>query len=111
MKLIRKTIKVDEHNRNVIVDLLANYTVAFLADIPKNAIVTGIIIDGLHLKSVRNIDKGVYVDFYRDDYYDDKRVAAIYHYTFDDDALANLAKSYMLDSFVVEYVETATAEV
>lgn len=108
INLIRKTITGVE---NIVVDQLGNNTVAFLADIPKNAMVTGVLVDGLHLKSVKNIEDEVTVDFYRDDVYNGKRVVAVYRYTHDNNALANLAKSFMLDSFVVEYIETAIAEV
>ena len=109
--LIRKTITNDEHNFNVVCDQFGNNTVAFLADIPKNAIVTGVLVDGLHLKSVKNIEDCTSVDYFRDDFYDGKRVVAVYCYTYDNNALANLAKSFMLNSFVVEYIESAIAEV
>lgn len=108
--LKRKEIKVDEHNPNIVVDQFGYNTLAFLADIPKNAMVTGILVDGLHLKSARNIENEVTVDFYRDDVYDGKRVVAVYRYTYDNNGLANLAKSFKPFSFVVEYIETAIAE-
>lgn len=111
INLIRKTITNDERNFNVVCDQFGNNSIAFLADIPKNAIVTGVLVDGLHLKSVKNIEDEVTVDFYRDDVYDGKRIVAVYRYTYDNNALANLAKAFMLTEFVVEYIETAVAEV
>lgn len=111
INLIRKTVVVDENNHNIIIDQFGNNTVAFLADVPKNAIVTGVLVDGLHLKSVKNIEDLVAVDFFRDDVYEGKRVVAVYCYTYDNNALANRVKAFMLNSFVVEYIETAIAEV
>lgn len=111
ISLIRKTIPNNEHNINVVCDQFGNNSVAFLADIPKNALVTGILVDSLHLKSAKNIEDEATVDFYRDDVYEGKRVVAVYRYTYDNNALANRAKQLMLESFVVEYVETAIAEI
>ena len=107
INLIRKTITGVE---NVVVDLYGNNSITFVADIPKNALVTGVLVDGLHLKSAKNIEDSVSVDYYRDDVYNGKRVVAVYRYTFDNDVLANKAKAYMLGNFVVEYIETAVAE-
>jgi hypothetical protein len=111
INLIRKTIPNNEHNINVVCDQFGNNTVAFLADIPKNALVTGVLVDGLHIKSAKNIADEVTVDYYRDDVYEGKRVVAVLHSAYDGNEIIDATRNLAINGFVVEYVETAIAEV
>ena len=106
--LFRKTITGVE---NVIVDQLGNNTVAFLADIPKNALVTSVLIAGRHIKQAYNPAINVSVEFPRDEDYNGKRVAAVLHSAFDGHKIVDSARAFKIESFVVEYIETAVAEV
>lgn len=111
INLIRKTIEVNEHDVNVVCDQFGNNTVAFLADIPKNALVTSVLINGKHLKTSRNPANEVTVEYPRDDYYEGKRVVAVLHSVYDGNEIIDAAKALEIKYYVVEYVETAIAEV
>ena len=108
INLIRKTITGVE---NVVYDQFGNNTVAFLADIPKNALVTSVLVNGKHLKTSRNPANEVTVEYPRKDYYDDKRIVAVLYSVYDGNEIVDAAKLLSIGSFVVEYVETAIAEV
>ena len=111
INLIRKTIKVDEHNFNIVTDQFGNNTVAFLADIPKNALVTSVLVNGKHLKTSMNPANEVTVEYPRKDYYDDKRIVAVLYSVYDGNEIIDAAKAFAIKDFVVEYIETAIAEV
>lgn len=108
INLIRKTITGVE---NVVCDQFGNNTVAFLADIPKNALVTSVIANGRHLKRASNLAEKVEVEYPRFELYEDKRVVAVLHSEYDGNSVVDAAKNTAIESFVVEYVETAIAEV
>lgn len=111
INLIRKTIEVNETEMNIVVDQFGNNTVAFLADIPKNALVTSVLVNGGHLKTSRNPANEVTVEYPRDDYYEGKRVVAVLHSVYDGNKIVDAAKLLGIENFVVEYVETAIAEI
>lgn len=106
--LIRKTITGVE---NVVVAQFGSSTVAFLADIPKNAVVTSVIVNGNHLNDYAAREYGVTVEYPRELYAEDKRVVAVLRSIYDANSIIDAALSYTIESFVVEYVETAIAEV
>lgn len=111
INLIRKTITNDEHNINVVCDQFGNNTVAFLADIPKNALVTSVIVDGAHLVDYATAEDGVTVEYPRAVAAEGKRVVARIRSEYDGNKVVDAARLLAIDSFVVEYVETAIAEV
>jgi hypothetical protein len=111
INLIRKTIPNNEHNINVVCDHFGYNTVAFLGDIPKNAFVTSVLVNDKHLKTSFNPSAEVIVEYPRKDYYDDKRVVAVFHSVYDGHPIVDAARNLAINSFVVEYVETAIAEV
>lgn len=106
--LFRKTITGVE---NVIVDTYGNNTVAFLAALPKNAVVTGVIVNGEYLKDYAAVEVGVTVEYPRAVYAEGIRVAAVLRSVYDGNAIVDAAKNTAIESFVVEYIETAVAEV
>lgn len=106
--LIRKTITGVE---NVIVDTYGNNTVAFLADLPKNAVVTGVIVNGEHIKDYAAVEVGVTVEYPRAVYAESRKVAAVLRSAYDGNSVVDAARAYAIESFVVEYIETAVAEV
>lgn len=110
INLIRETIEVNETEMNIVVDQFGNNTVAFLADIPKNALVTSVLVNGKHLKTSTNPANEVTVEYPRKDYYDNKRVVAVLYSVYDGNPIVDAAKLLAIDSFVVEYVKTAIAE-
>ncbi len=110
INLIRETIEANETEMNIVVDQFGNNTVAFLADIPKNALVTSVLVNGKHLKTSMNPANEVTVEYPRDDYYEGKRVVAVLHSVYDGNKIVDAAKLLAIDSFVVEFVETAIAE-
>ena len=111
MKLNRKEIIVNELCTNLVLDYYGYNTLAFLADIPKSALVTSVLVDGKHLKSAFNPSAEVTVEYPRDEYYEGKRVVAVLHSVYDGNKLVDAARSFALGCFTVEYVETAIAEV
>lgn len=109
----RKEIRANSEYMNVIVDQHANGSVAFLADLPKNAIVTGVYVNGKSLEDYRldaeygRITRTIYP---RTESFDGHRVVGII--TCDNaggDVYAK-AVSWSVESFVVEYIETAVSE-
>lgn len=114
INLIRKSIVVDENNMNIVIDQHGYNTLAFLADfsdIPKNALVTSVIVNGKHLKRASNLAEKVEVEYPRFELYEDKRVVAALHSEYDGNPLVDAARALAIKSFVVEYLETAIAEV
>lgn len=111
INLIRKEIIVDEKEIHIVVDQFGNNTAAFLADIPKNALVTSVLVNGKHLKTSTNPASEVTVEYPRKDYYEGKRVAAVLYSVYDGNPIVDAAKLNAIESFVVEYVMTAIAEV
>lgn len=107
----RETIIANEPDMNIIIDEFGNNSVAFLADIPKNAVVTGVLVNGKHLKSAKNVANEVTVDFFRDDYYDGKRVAAVLRSVYDGNEIVDAAKAFAIEKFEVEYFTVAIAEI
>ena len=104
----RKTIVGAE---NVVYDQFGNNTVAFLADLPKNAIVTSVLVNGKHLKTADNLAKEVTVDYYRTDEYFGKRVAALLYSVYDGNEIVDAVKAFAINEFEVEYIEVAIAEI
>ncbi len=111
INLIRKPIKVNETEMNIVVDQFGNNTVAFLADIPKNALVTSVLVNGEHLKRSSNLVEKVTVEYPRFEPYKNMRVVAMLYSEYDGNKIVDAAKLLAIDSFVVEYIETAVAEV
>lgn len=111
--LIRETIIVDEKDIHIVVDQFGNNTVAFLADLPKNALVTSVLVDGKHLKNANNLAAAVTVDYFRGDgeTYDGKTVAAVLYSEYDGNEIVDAARAFAIESFVVEYIKTAIVEI
>lgn len=109
--LIRETILVDEQDIYYVVDHYGNNSVAFLADVPKNALITSVLVDGKHLKTAKNPAEKVIVEYPRDEYYEGKRVVAALYSEYDGNAIVDAAKAFAIENFVVEYIGTAIAEV
>jgi hypothetical protein len=96
-------------NENVVCELYDDTTsVAFLADLPRDAVVDSVIVNGEHLadRELTESTKDVRVDFPRGLYLGDKRVAAVLRSSGGSD-LEVLAKQYLIESFDVEYHEIA----
>ena len=108
INLIRKTITGAE---NVVVDQFGSSTVAFFANLPKNALITSVIVNGEHLNDYAAREYGVTVEYPRELYAEDKRVVAVLRSIYDANPIINAALSYTIESFVVEYILTAIAEV
>ena len=112
INLTRKEIIVNEEKINIVTNDHYGYnTVAFLADVPKNALVTSVLVDGKHLKTAKNPAEKVTVEYPRDEYYEGKRVVAVLHAEYDGNKIVDAAKMLAIKSFVVEYIGTAIAEV
>ena len=112
INLTRKEIIVDDKETHIVTNDHYGYnTVAFLADLPKNALVTSVLVDGKHLKNAKNPAEKVTVEYPRDDYYEGKRVVAVLHSEYDGNKIVDAAKMLAINSFVVEYIGTAVAEV
>ena len=106
----RKIIKVDEHNVNIIVDYFGNNTAAFIADLPKNAIVTDVVVNGKSIVSPLNPVNEVTVVFPPNEEYEDKTVAAVLHSVYDGNAIIDAAKALDIKNFEVKYLEVAIVE-
>lgn len=110
----RKEIKSYAENMNIVIDQFGNGSVAFLANIPKNAIVTGVFVDGKSLEDYlldKEYGRMMRTIYPRTESFDGHRVVGII--TCDNaggDVYAK-AVSWSIESFVVEYIETAFAEV
>lgn len=112
---IRKTITGSE---NVVYDVFGNNTVAFLADLPKNAIVINVIVTGEKNgeKFVRNLvvphelAEDVRVSFYHNTEYCGKTVAAVLHSVYDGNEIVDAAKMLAIEEFTVEYIAAAIVE-
>lgn len=109
--LYREKIKANEHYMNIVVDQFGNNTVAFLADIPKNAVVTSVLVNGKHLKNAKNHADAVTVDYVRDEYYDGKRIVAVLHSVYDGNEIVDAARNFAINEFEVEYATIAYAPV
>ena len=112
----RKEIKANEDSYNVISSVFGNGSVAFLADIPKGSIVTGVFVNGKSLEDYclaeyRNDGKGCSTYYPRGEAYEGQTVAAVYVDETCGDELYSLVFSGGIESFVVEYIETAVSEV
>lgn len=110
----RKEIRANSEYMNVIVDQHANGSVAFLADLPKNAIVTGVYVNGKSLEDYRldaeygRIMRTIYP---RTESFDGHRVVGIIICDNCGGEVYMSAQSFGIENFVVEYIETAVAEV
>lgn len=112
INLTRKEIIVDEKEIHIVTNDHFGYnTVAFLADIPKNALVTSVLVNGKHLKTAKNPEEKVIVEYPRGDYYEGKRIVAVLHSEYDGNKIVDAAKMLAIKSFVVEFIGTAIAEV
>lgn len=115
MKIIvtRKEIKANAEYLNTVCDAYAGGSVAFLADIPKNAIVTGVYINGKSLEDYSiepDYISWVHTAYPRNEMFEGHRVAAVISYVNGGGTVYDLAISYTIDSFVVEYIDVAIAE-
>jgi hypothetical protein len=101
---MKKTIKGVE---NIIGDRLGVNTVAFLADLPVNAIVDGIKVNGVWVSDMILDPNPMLVTYPRTAAEDGKRIAAFIRYFYDGGALYNEAMAYMIEEFEVYYHEEA----
>ena len=115
INVIRKTITGAE---NVPYDVFGNNTVAFLADLPKNAIVVNVVVTGEKNdeKFVRNLvlphelAEDVRVSFPPNTEYCGKTVAAVLHSVYDGNEIVDAAKQFAIEEFTVEYIAAAIVE-
>lgn len=110
----RKETKVIGECVHVVQGWPFNGSVTFLADLPKNALVTGVVVKGKHLEDMLldpNCGDTLRVTYPKDTMFDNHRVAAVYD---DPNCVSDLYNELfagVIDSFVVEYIETAVSEV
>ena len=110
--LIREKIIVDEKDIYIVTNDHFGYnTVAFLANIPKNALVTSVLVNDKHLKTTKNPAEKVSVEYPRDEYYEGKKVAAVLQSEYDGNEIVDAARNLAINSFVVEYIKTAIFEI
>lgn len=102
----KKTIKGVE---NVIGDRFGADTVAFLADLPTNAVVDGVKVNGVWLDDMITDPIPMIVTYPRTVVEDGKRIAAFIRYMYNGGALYNEAVAYMIEEFEVYYHEEAIA--
>ena len=107
----RKEFKANEEIFNIVPELFGNGSVAFLADIPKNAIVTGVFVKDKSLEDYSLNVEGVSTIYPRNEKFEEQRVVAVSTSEHCIGELYSLAVSHSIESFVVEYIETAIAEV
>jgi hypothetical protein len=111
----RKEIKVcDDQGVNVFLGQHFNGGVTFLADIPKNAVVMGVVVNGKHLEDYRldtEFGPTLSIIYPKDELLEGRRVAAVYVDETCSSDLYNGIFSGEIESFVVEYIETAVANV
>lgn len=115
MKVIvnRKKLVANEEVYNVMPDVLANGSVAFLADLPKGAIVTSVIVNGKSLEDYLFDDEYGYmmrVIYPKTMEFEGHRVIAMFMSPNAGELYHN-AVAHMIEEFTVEYVETAISEV
>lgn len=111
----RKEIKSNEELYNIIPEVLGVGTVTFLADIPKNAIVTGVFVNG---KSIEDYCFAEYrnngykeISLYpRNEMFEGHPIVAVYIDETCSGELYGLATSGSIESFVVEYIDVAIVE-
>jgi hypothetical protein len=112
---IRKEIIANEEFLNIIIELNGVGSVTFLADLPKNAIVTGLFVNGkslanYRLEASRNDGRKDEIHYPRNGIFEGHNVAAVYVDESCGGELYGLATSGDIKSFVVEYIETAIVE-
>ncbi len=97
---------------NVKCDLYGSNTVAFLADLPRDAVVDSVLVNGKHLSDleVEESDRGVSVRFPRDLYVDGKRIAAVLRSNGGCE-IEDLAVAYLIECFEVEFHEVAVTRI
>lgn len=111
----RKEIKANEELYNVIPEVLGVGTVTFVADIPKNAIVTGVFVND---KSIENYRFAEYrnngikdiVIYPRNEMFEGYPIVAVYVDETCGGELYGLATSDSIKSFIVEYTDVAINE-
>lgn len=111
-----KTMVADEAICNAFTGMHGNGSVTFLANLPKNAIVVDVLVNGKSIENYRlaeyrnngNKDTVIYP---RNEMFEGTPVAAVYVDETCGGELYNLAFSGSIESLVVEYIETAIAEV
>jgi hypothetical protein len=112
-----KTMVADEAICCAFTGMNGNGSVTFLADIPKNAIVVDVLVNGKSLESYRLAEyrnNGIKDDviYPTDDVFEERKVVAVYiDETCGSGELYNLVFSGEAKSLAVKYIETATAEV
>ena len=109
-----KEIKANEAVYSVVPEVLGVGTVTFLADIPKGAIVTGVFVNGKSLEdfrfeAYRLNGEGRATIYPRSEELEGHKVVAVFVSENCGGELYALAVSGGIKSFVVEYIETATA--
>ena len=109
-----KEIKANKEYRNIIVDEFGCGSVAFLADLPKDAIVTGVKVKGKYLDDhLLDPDYGhlMRLSYHREKEFEGHRVAAVFTCENCGGEVYEAAALHDIDSFVVEFVEVAVSRV
>ena len=105
----KKKITGLENIRNT--DIYGNNTVAFCADIPANAVVDSVIVNGIHLNDYAATEIGVTVEFPRAVFAEGERVVAVLRSEYDGNAIVDAARAFAIADFDVLYHLEAIAEV
>ena len=111
-----KKMVTDEVTCNVFTEMNGVGSVTFLADLPRNAIVVDVLVNG---KSIENYSLAEYrnngntdkIYYPRNEMFEGKTVAAVYVDETCGGKLYNLAFSGGIKKVVVKYINTAIAEV
>jgi hypothetical protein len=116
--MVNKITKKITGAENIVCDYFGYNTVAFLADLPKNVIITKVVVTGkenyetfvTNLESPYDLASSVHVKFYPDADYDGKTVVAILHSEFDGNRIVDAARAFQIEEFSVDYIRTAIVE-
>lgn len=114
--LKRKELKANDNTFNVVCGLHGNGSVAFLADLPKNAVVIDVLVDGKSLKNYRLDEfrkngQRDDVHFPRNETFEEQTVAAVYVDETCSGEMYNLVFSNSFKTFEIDYILTAIASV
>lgn len=108
-----ETIAANKTHMNVIVDEFGNGSVAFLADLPKGAIVTGVYVDGKSLEDYcldREYGHMMRTRYPDTEMYEGHRVVGVIVCDNCGGEVYMSAQSFSIESFEVKYIETEIVE-
>lgn len=112
----RKEFFADDATLNVVCGLHGNCSVAFVAELPKNAMVVNVLVDGKNVENYcldeyRNNGNKSVVIYPRNEMFEGKTVACVYVDENCGSELYNLAFSGSIKTLAIDYISTAIANV